>query len=153
MKTLEPVPKSKCICINFRRFANKITAFYDKCLASAGISVNQYSLLVNLSQIEGCGTGELARRVRLEKSTLVRTLKPLLRDGFIIDKASETRGRSLHLSSRGKKVVQKALPLWKKAQARAAEKIGLSQTELDRLFSSLNDDTAKNLHENMKGDR
>lgn len=135
MKKRSYIPASPCVCINLRRIAQKVTDFYDNALKPAGVSVNQYSLLVNISRMEGCGTGELAQRVRLEKSTLVRTLQPLLRDGFIVDKSSgPSRRRQLYLTPPGESVLKKAFPLWSKAQEEVAVKLGTSHAELAELF-------------------
>lgn len=127
-------PRKPCVCISLRRIAQKLTDFYDKALAPAGISINQYSLLRNISRMEGCGTGELARHVRLEKSTLVRTLQPLMRDGLIVDKAPEgTRRRSLFLSPAGRAVLETAIPLWQSAQEEVIARLGPSYEGLLQL--------------------
>ncbi|MDR1125916.1 MAG: MarR family winged helix-turn-helix transcriptional regulator [Deltaproteobacteria bacterium] len=138
MKKRNYLPEAPCICISLRRISHKVTDFYDKALKSTGVSINQYSLLINISRMEGCGTGELAQRVRLEKCTLVRTLQPLLRDGLIADKSSGTaRRRRLHLTPAGEDVLKKALPLWDKAQEDVAVKLGKSYEELMRIFNEV----------------
>ena len=136
MKTRDYVPATPCVCINLRRIAQKVTDFYDKTLEPAGVSVNQYSLLVNVSRREGCGTGELARRVKLEKSTLVRTLAPLLRDGLIVDESTgKSRRRQLFLTPAGEDVLKKAFPLWNEAQEAMAGKLGKSHQQLLDIFA------------------
>ncbi|CAK7034347.1 MAG: hypothetical protein DELT_00497 [Desulfovibrio sp.] len=138
MKKQSETLKSPCICINLRRTAQKVTEFYDSALQSVGVSVNQYSLLRNISRIAGCGTGELAQQVRLEKSTLVRTLQPLLRNGLIVDKSSGTaRRRRLYVTPAGEDVLAKALPLWNKAQKDVAVKFGKSYEELMTIFAEV----------------
>ena len=135
----EYLPQQPCICINFRRLVQKITDCYDRALQPAGVSVNQYSLLVNLARNEGCGTGELAQLVRLEKSTLVRTLQPLIRDKLIINKPEgNKRLNKLYLTSAGKKTLIKALPLWTQAQAEISGKMGKSSQEIIDIFSRFN---------------
>lgn len=135
MKLRDYIPGKPCVCINLRRISQKVTELYDRALKPAGVSVNQYSLLVNIGRKEGCGTGELAKRVRLEKSTLVRTLQPLLRDGLIVDKYSgERRQRRLYLTPAGKDVLQKAFQLWNKAQEEVTAKLGMNYEELIGIF-------------------
>lgn len=135
MKAHNYIPQKACVCINFRRIANTITELYDRALKPLGVSVNQYSLLVNTSRMEGCGTGELAQRVKLEKSTLVRTLRPLLRDGLIVDKSSDARRRRrLYLTPTGEEVLKNAFPLWSKAQEEVIAGIGMDYDELVALF-------------------
>ena len=138
MKKRDYIPEKPCICINLRRIAQKITDLYDIALKPAGITVNQYSLLVNISRIEGCGTGELAEHVKLEKSTLVRTIQPLLRNELIIDKASgEKRRRRLYLTPAGEDVLRVAFPLWNKVQEKAVTKLNTKHGELMKLFSEI----------------
>jgi len=119
------IPQSACICINLRRIAAKVTDFYDKALKPAGVTINQYSLLINISRMEGCGTGALARLVGLERSTLVRTLSPLLNAGLIEDKSpAQIRKRALYLTASGHDTLKTGLPLWEKAQHDIFSKFG-----------------------------
>ena len=132
------LPQQPCVCIHARRIAQKITHFYDTMLQPAGVSVAQYSLLVNIARLEGCGTGELAEQVRLEKSTLVRTLQPLLRNGLITDVSLGTsRKRRLCLTPSGKAVVKKAFPLWTKAQKELHKALGKNHDYLIEIFTAL----------------
>ena len=138
MRNRDYIPETPCICINLRRVAQKITDGYDKALKPAGVSVNQFSLMVNISRMEGCGTGELAHRVRLEKSTLVRTLQPLLRQGFIEDKASgRARRRRLYISPLGEEILKSAFPLWEKVQKETATKLGVRFDDLMGIFEQI----------------
>lgn len=64
-----------------------------------------------------CSVSDLANGVGLERTTVVRTLKPLIKRGFISDISEpETRRRKLHLTEKGCKTVAKAKPLWLQAQ-------------------------------------
>ena len=127
-----------CICIRMRRAAQRVTDVYDHALKPAGISINQYSLLINISRLESCGTGELARHVRLEKSTLVRTLPPLLKAGFIIDcSPAGSRRRQLELTPLGRKVLEQAIPLWETAQHVLRAKLGARFDACMEIFAIL----------------
>ena len=136
METTQHPPQQACVCIRLRRIAQKVTEFYDNALKPAGVSVSQYSLLINIHRKEGCGTGELAQQVKLEKSTLVRTLQPLIRDGLVTDKSSaKSRQRKLYLTPLGNDVVKTALPLWSKAQEEILSKLKKNHDELMEIFS------------------
>ena len=138
MATPRQALDSVCLCIHLRRAAQRVTDFYDRMLLQAGISVSQYSLLINISRMEGCGTGELAKRVGLEKSTLVRTLQPLLNAGYVIDGSPDgSRKRQLYLSAPGREVLDRAVPLWEKAQSELRHVLGGNCDELLRLFGEL----------------
>lgn len=139
MKSRDYIPQKPCICIHLRRVSQKSTDFYDHTLKPLGISVNQYSLLVSISRLEGCGTGQLARYVKLDKSTLVRTLQPLFRDGLIVDmSADEKRKRRIYLTTEGEGVLEKAFPLWQKAQEDIAVELGVDYQELIGFLEKLN---------------
>ena len=138
MKHRDYLPETPCVCIHLRRIAQKVTELYDNALKPTGITLNQYSLLVNISRIEGCGTGELAQRVKLEKSTLVRTIQPLLRNGLIIDKASGgKRRRRLYLTPAGEDVLKAAFPLWNKAQEEVAARLQYAHVTLMEIFEEI----------------
>lgn len=111
------INKSKCHCITMRRAANAITDYYDRALLETGLSTSQFSLLINLSRLGAANTSELAEYVNLERSTLVRNLKPLLAKGLIADLAKEgARNHQYTLSAEGQSMVQRCLPLWEQAQ-------------------------------------
>lgn len=117
--------KTSCYCINSRRLSNLITNKYDKHLQEINLTVNQYSLLVNINQLEICSVSDLAIYVGLERTTLVRTLKPLF-DKKLIEDISETtqRNRQIKITQKGKEVLEKGKPLWKQAQKEIEDKIG-----------------------------
>ncbi|MDL2283527.1 MarR family winged helix-turn-helix transcriptional regulator [Oxalobacter sp. OttesenSCG-928-P03] len=138
MKTAEQRKASPCYCIRLRRAAGRITDHYSEALSLTGLTVNQFSLLATLFKIEGCGTGQLAEAVGLEKSTLVRTLAPVIKAGYIRDDAPEkSRRRQLYLTPKGKETLAMATPLWQKAQAGIREKLGKKHQEIMALLDEL----------------
>lgn len=117
--------KSKCYCINLRRAANAVSALYDGYLEPTGLSVTQFSLLRNLDRLENCSVSDLASFVGLERTTLVRTLKPLLDQGLVEDTAQAgRRNRSLRLTDEGRHVMELGGPMWDEAQAAVVQRLG-----------------------------
>ena len=136
MSEASRIADTACICARMRRAAQRIKDFYDGILAPAGVSSAQYGLLANLSRMEGCGTGELARALGHEKSTLVRTLQPLLQAGYIEDRSPRaSRRRQLYLTPEGGCVVQQATPLWKEAQRAMRSRLGEGNEQLTAILS------------------
>ncbi|QEK18986.1 Transcriptional regulator SlyA [[Clostridium] hylemonae DSM 15053] len=77
-------------------------------LEPTGITVNQFSLLMNLSRLGSGSISELAAYVGLERTTLTRTLKPLTERGFIKDVSEKgRRDKKLQLTSLGKETLNK----------------------------------------------
>jgi len=131
--------KSGCYCINLRRAANTLSRLYDEFLTPTGLSVNQLSLLVNLNRLETGSVSDLASFVGLERTTLVRTLKPLLEKGLIADNsAAGQRNRALQLTEMGKQTMEQGLPLWESAQAEIERRIGKEKVkELYEIIATL----------------
>ena len=114
-----------CYCIRLRRAANTVTDFYDRMLEPFGVSVNQFFLLISLARYAGMGTGRLAGIVGLEKSTLVRSLQPLIKEGWVEDCApAGSRAHSWRLTAAGKSLLASAMPVWEKAQAKVLTALG-----------------------------
>jgi Transcriptional regulators len=117
--------KSSCHCINLRRANKAVTDFYDRKLEGCGVTVNQFSLLSNIKREGDVSVSGLADVVGLERSTLVRTLRPLLDAGLVEDRAAPgTRNRRLHLTDSGEKTLEIGRPLWKNAQREVEQKLG-----------------------------
>jgi DNA-binding MarR family transcriptional regulator len=105
--------------------AKAVTEYYDKILAPSGITINQYSLLVHIGRIAPCSVSKLAAAMRLERSTLVRNMKPLFSAGLLADSSPDgSRDRQLQLTKAGDKCVKTAVPLWEKTQRKIKKYIG-----------------------------
>ncbi len=79
-----------------------------------------------LEKLDHSSVSELAQKMRLERSTLVRTLQPMLASGLIEDgAASGTRNRCLHLTQKGEKILSAGATLWDDAQQAFEKKIGV----------------------------
>jgi DNA-binding MarR family transcriptional regulator len=115
----------KCYCISFRRAAKAVTAYYDRMLLNTGITVNQYSLLINLYRTAPCSVSTLAKTMKLDRTTLVRNIKPLVEMGLLQDLAEEGgRDRQLTVTALGIKSLEIAQQRWEKAQAGLKKHIG-----------------------------
>ena len=108
---------TSCYCLKIRRASALVTKFYDGMLGPCGVTVRQYSLLLNISQAEYCSVKELADLTELDRSTLARSLKPLYHHRLVIDaKEPGTRNSRLVLTKIGKETVECANRLWLEAQ-------------------------------------
>ena len=74
-----------CYCRNMRRATSAITDIYDEILKPSGLRVNQFAILINLSRLDECSVSELADVLSLERTSLVRALKPLYDKKLIED--------------------------------------------------------------------
>jgi len=110
--------QSICHCINLRRAAAAVTDYYDRKLQPLGLTINQYSLLINVKRLQPVSVSLLASQVGLDRTTLARSLKPLFDGGLMVDTAqAKQRNRQLQLTEHGSNTLKAALPLWEKAQS------------------------------------
>lgn len=122
------IDNTVCHCLKMRRSAENVIHFYDNILASSGVTVRQYSLLRAISEHSGCNVRELSEATLLDRSTLARSLKPLIQSGYIADKkASGARDRVLELTDQGVSVCKEAAGLWEIAQHQFESKFTESQ--------------------------
>lgn len=117
---------NKCSCLKLRRASQAITKIYDKYLEPSGIKISQYSILKSIARMEPVNVSDLAINVRLDRTTLVRNLKPLEQKGLISDISKEgTRNRQIVLTENGRISLKEAIPLWEKAQDYIQQYLGV----------------------------
>jgi DNA-binding MarR family transcriptional regulator len=140
---------SGCACLRARRIARALTQTYDRALAPAALTVNQFGLLAKLHGASQGGRasvriGALAERLGMHPTTLNRDLKPLRAQGLVADAAdaSDRRARTLLITAKGRARLRKAIPFWRRAQARLEGALG---TELARAFSDVLESAAARL--------
>jgi DNA-binding MarR family transcriptional regulator len=116
---------STCLASRVRQLSRIITRVYDDAMRPLGITASQYTLLAQLASRDGITAVEIGTELDIEKSTLSRNLKRLLALGHIImDPPAGRRGRGLHLTPQGQKILTEAYPIWQDAQERATNVMG-----------------------------
>jgi DNA-binding MarR family transcriptional regulator len=120
-----------CPCLRMRRATRQITQLYDHVLAGAGLTANQFGLLAylcgaDLSNEGGLSIGNLAEKAGVDPTTLNRNLKPLDAQGLTTDGrgSSDGRVRVVRITQKGKRTLQRALPLWRKARTQVEIALG-----------------------------
>src|ERR1051325_10228773 len=82
-KELDMSAVENCVCFNLRWVARAVTQFYDSEMRRHGIRPTQGTILLALNSKESWSMAELSDWLGLERTTLVRNLRPLQRDGFV----------------------------------------------------------------------
>lgn len=112
----------RCTGATVRRFARRITSFYEQRLQ--GVKLSQYSVLAHLSD-EPQSLQQLSRRLEMDRTTLTRNLKPLLANGWVSEVAGDdARQRLLALTAAGKRIRSQARESWRSAQAALERELG-----------------------------
>jgi len=128
---------SPCNCLNIRRGAQVLTGVYDEFLAPSNLKIGQFSLLKYINQLEPVSVSDLALTIRLDRTTLVRNLKPLEQSGFVEDISTQgTRNRQLKLTPKGVETYKNAEKLWEKAQDFLEEYLGKENIDVFRTVLS-----------------
>src|ERR1700736_327115 len=114
-----------CACAEVRRIARKLTSLYDTSLAPAEITITQYSLLANIGRAGQLSHSGLADKLGMDRTTLTRNLRPLIKAQWVaVTSGEDRRQHLLQLTAAGKKKVDRTLPLWEKIQRRFIAEIG-----------------------------
>ncbi len=114
-----------CACAGARRASRELTRAFDDALRETGVRVTQFNLLATLVLAGPTAATRLAALLGLERTTLTRNLRPLLRDGLVrFDGDRDRRVRKIAITAKGEETARAAFPFWKRAQdaaqARAA---------------------------------
>lgn len=116
---------TSCFCLKMRRANADVTGFYDHALEESGVTIQQYSLLLNISKAQNGTLRELADMAELDRSTLARNVKPLLSKKLVYDaKEDGARNSKLMLTAEGEQTLQLAAKLWKEAQQKVRQLLG-----------------------------
>src|SRR3979490_1946221 len=116
-----PAPAG-CICTTLRMASRVITRHYDRALAPGGLSTSAYAILARTSSEGPLPLGTLASRLAMDRTTLSRELTPLVEAG-LLTAATDTedrRRRVVAVTRKGATLVERARPLWARAQEEVA---------------------------------
>lgn len=113
-----------CIALRARRLSRVVNRHYEHALRDAGLTPGQFSLLAAVAIKEPLSPSALARTLDLDKSTLSRNLRPLIQSKFLVCQVRNAGGQSVRITRRGREVLHRTLPAWKKAQVEVMALLG-----------------------------
>lgn len=142
MNTTMQIPQEQlaqfraCACFNVRKAARLVTQQYDEMLQGTGLRATQLSMLVVIARRGPITVSELAEVLVMDQTTLTRNLTPLEKQGLVQRvPGTDRRTRRVSLTPKGLEAVVKALPLWKRAQAKILRTFG--ETRFERFLGDL----------------
>jgi DNA-binding MarR family transcriptional regulator len=124
-KELDMSAAENCVCFNLRWVTRAMTQFYDSEMRRHGIRPTQASILLAVKAKETWSMAELSDCLGMDRTTLVRNLRPLQRDG-LVQAVGGGRGNRVELTitAKGRKQIEKLTPAWKSAQRAAVKTLG-----------------------------
>jgi DNA-binding MarR family transcriptional regulator len=114
-----------------QRAARALARRFDEALRPLGLTNGQFSLLMSLNRPQPPTMGSVASLLAMDRTTLTAALKPLARRGLIKIKKdqSDHRTRLLELTLPGKKLLARAVPVWKSTHAEIENHLGSGEPE------------------------
>ncbi|SIT44581.1 Transcriptional regulator, MarR family [Paraburkholderia ribeironis] len=113
-------------CFAIRQAARYVSQIYDRHLANVGLTITQFSLLCRLKRTGPMTMKQIAEVMRMQRTTLVRTLQPLRRDGLVSSEAlgADARALTIALTAAGDERLTAGRKHWYAAQAEFEHRFG-----------------------------
>jgi DNA-binding MarR family transcriptional regulator len=129
--------RDSCLCLHVQRAARALARRFDDAFRPLGITNGQFSLLMSLNRPEPPAMAAVAALLAMDRTTLTAALKPLHRRGLvnIASDPTDRRARLLTLTPKGRRLLARAVPIWKSNHL-AVERV-LGDGEPDRLRRDL----------------
>ena len=124
MSTVDTIA-GECLAVRVRLLNRTVTNIFDDALRPLGAKVSQLNVLTVVAKHGPVSPGEVAKRLNMEKSTLSRNVDRMRAHGWLkVSSGDSGRQQILQVGPAGRKLIQEALPLWKKAQAETEAMLG-----------------------------
>ena len=129
-RSLDAVAQS-CIAMRLRLLSRVVTKIYDDALRSIGLKASQVNILVATWKLQLASPLRVCEVLQMDASTLSRNVDRMRSKGWLeVVPADDARAAPFRLTSAGRKLLEKAIPRWEKAQAHAQQLLGDGVVEL-----------------------
>jgi DNA-binding MarR family transcriptional regulator len=119
-----------CVNLSYRKASRVISQIYDHEFAEIGLKCGQFSILRAIDHMGQTTNAELQEILVLDQTTLTRSLKPLIRDGYIKTRPGmDKREKLLSLTKEGNDIHNIAGKKWQQAQDTVIKKLGRKVAE------------------------
>ncbi len=139
---IRTAPLQESIGYALRRAQGAVYSTLNDALARISLRPLQFTLLVMVAENPGTSQSGVCEALGIQKANCVPTMSELERRGFIIRKKSATDARSyeLHITNKGKRILQRAGELQSSHEQQLIERIGVDgRDQLLRLLGKLTD--------------
>lgn len=114
-----------CIAGRLRLLNRVVTNLYDDALRPFGVKLSQGNVLAVIAKLGVARPAEVCDILELDTSTLSRTVERMVANGWLeILPDDDGRSHPFRLTVEGKRLMEKAIPAWEKAQAEAKKLLG-----------------------------
>ena len=124
-EALDMSAMENCVCFNLRMVTRIVTKFFDAEMRRHGIRPTQGTILLSLNGKPTWTMSELSDWLGMDRTTLLRNLRPLQRDELVEAVGGGRGGRvELSITAKGRKKIAECLPAWRSAQSAAVNALG-----------------------------
>jgi DNA-binding MarR family transcriptional regulator len=115
-----------CNCFAARKAARLITKMYEDHLSRVNLTSTQFSILAYVDEADAASMKDLVETMAMERTSVIRALQPLERDGFVAigPHAEDARRNVVCLTDAGRAKLAQAIPVWQQAQAEFESRFG-----------------------------
>jgi DNA-binding MarR family transcriptional regulator len=113
---------------------------YEDHLSRVDLTSTQFSILVYVDEIGMASMKDLVEAMVMERTSVIRALQPLERDGLVVigPHEEDARRNVVRLTDAGRAKLAEALPVWQTAQAEFESRFGAGLAgELRQSLSTL----------------
>ena len=122
--TIDTISRT-CIAVRLRLLNRVVTNFYDDALRPLGLKVSQLNILVVTARLGLARPAQVCDILQLDASTLSRNVERMRAHGWLeVVPEEDARAQPFRLTPQGKRLIEKAVPAWEKAQRQASELLG-----------------------------
>jgi DNA-binding MarR family transcriptional regulator len=129
----DPATQLPCACSTARKASRSISRIYDAALANAGVTSAQFPILRTISHEAWTPLNQLASRLFMERTSLYRTLRPMVTAGWVIKRGNclgAGHAKQILLTPAGAGVRDKAGVHWSEVQTRLVGTFGANRWAL-----------------------
>jgi DNA-binding MarR family transcriptional regulator len=136
--TIDTIARS-CIAVRLRLLNRVVTNIYDQALRPLGLKVSQLNILIVAAKLGIARPAEVCALLQLDASTLSRNVDRMRAQGWLAAVPDEDgRAQPFRLTAQGRRLIDKAVPAWQRAQRHAVELLGArGMALLDRAAEKL----------------
>ena len=125
-----PVPN---VCNNavLRKAGRNLGVLFDDVIAPSGLRGGQFGILSHVRALDRPTMKALAEELVMDLSALGHTLKPLVRDGYIVlePNPDDRRSKRVVLTAAGEAKLGETIALWQKAQKKFEAAFGAKKAK------------------------
>jgi DNA-binding MarR family transcriptional regulator len=131
MHTMIEKVAGECVAVRLRMLNRVITNIYDDALRPLDLKVSQMNILVAAAKLGTARPIEVCDHLHLDVSTLSRNVERMKARGWLeVVPDEDGRSQPFRLTSHGRGLLKKAVPVWSEAQQRVKKLLGDEFVEL-----------------------